>query len=415
VHDVSNDCYIKDDDIPNADYEDVVKVPYSKLSTDGKSLIKSSKTESFDIKSFQLPASIQKKNEVKLTSKYETVDVSGIDFSFVQDSPKIGTGYLLFLISSPYLTNKDTDLRGNLQIYSKKDYLKNRTLFTKEEEILVDDIQEKATNSIIEKYEPIRKAKENFDNKIDELAEIFSLNRDVLNNVGYKVGDTDQEILKRVYEYDAEVSAKQDASIKSIIDSMDELTPGEKDFNRKLNTKIKKITELIPQLNRAELTKYVTKRKVVLELMQKTIDKKLACQQATTKKKKINNEQFLHNILFNQHSENPLDSNLWMINDDFIHFQGTSESELRNIKIGEELFFREDLTIEEMEELKAFNRDKLGNRPDILLFPKEHKCIIIELKSIDADVSKFVSQVSGYAGLIRQYSKEKFEITTFYS
>ena len=104
-----------------------------------------------------------------------------------------------------------------------------------------------------------------------------------------------------------------------------------------------------------------------------------------------------------------------MINDDFIHFQGTSESELRDIKIGGESFFREDLSNEEKEELTSFNRDRLGNRPDILLFPKEHKCIIIELKSIDADVSKFVSQVSHYAGLIRQFSKEEYEITTFYS
>ncbi len=55
-----------------------------------------------------------------------------------------------------------------------------------------------------------------------------------------------------------------------------------------------------------------------------------------------------------------------MINDDFIHYKGISESELRNIKVENELFFREDLTKEELEELTAYNRDKLGNRPDIL-------------------------------------------------
>lgn len=156
-------------------------------------------------------------------------------------------------------------------------------------------------------------------------------------------------------------------------------------------------------------------RKVILDLMQKTLDKQLDCQQKNSKGKKINHESFLHNILFSQHSDDPLDSNLWMINDDFIHYKGISESELRNIKVENELFFREDLTKEELEELTAYNRDKLGNRPDILLFPKEHKCIIIELKSMDADVSKFVSQVSQYAGLIRQYAKDRFEITTFYA
>ncbi len=79
--------------------------------------------------------------------------------------------------------------------------------------------------------------------------------------------------------------------------------------------------------------------------MQKTIDKKLNCQQTGTKKR-VDNERFLHNILFSQHSSNPLDSNLWMINDDYIHFQGTSETELRNILINEKPFFREDLSKE---------------------------------------------------------------------
>lgn len=218
-----------------------------------------------------------------------------------------------------------------------------------------------------------------------------------------------------MYEYNAEVSAKQDAGIKAIVDSLNELTPGSKDFNRKLNEKVKKVTELVPQINRAELTKYIAKRKIILDLMQKTINKKLDCQQKTTERRKIDNERFLHNILFSQHAENPFDSNLWMINDDFIHFNGVSEIVLKDVKIDGDTFIREDLSEEEENELKAFNRDRMGNRPDILLFPKEHKCIIIELKSTDADVSKFVSQVSQYAGLIRQYAKEKLEITMFYS
>ena len=306
-------------------------------------------------------------------------------------------------------------MRGQLSIYSKKDFLKKRDLFTNEEEILIDDIQENVTTSITNHYDSIKHFKEDYDNQVEVLAEMFSLDRNVLNEVGYKAGDSDQAILKRVYEYNANISAKHDAGLKAIIDSLKELTPGAKDFNRKLNDKIKKVTKLVPQISRTELTRYLAKRKIVLDLMQQTLDKKLYCQQNTNKRKRINNESFLHNILFNQHSDNPLDSNLWMINDDFIHFEGISEFELRDIKINGESFLREDLTEEEINELTAYKRDKLGNRPDILLFPQEHKCIIIELKSIDADVSKFVSQVSQYAGLIRQFSKDKFEITTFYA
>ena len=402
-------------DIPQPDYTDSVQVNYSKISVDGNTIIKTPNTEEFRINSYSLPCSIQKRNEVKLTSKNETVEVSGIDFSIIKDSPKINNSYLLFLISSSYLTQQDSDLRGQLAIYSKKDFLKKRNLFSGEEQILTDDIEEKVTSSITTHYKSISKVKESFESQIDELAEMFSLDRRILNEVGYKVGDSDQSILKKVYEYNADISAKHDAGIKSVMDSLKELTPSSKDFKKKLNEKVKKVTELVPQINRTELVRYISKRKVILDLMQKTLDKQLDCQQKNSKGKKINHESFLHNILFSQHSDDPLDSNLWMINDDFIHYKGISESELRNIKVGNELFFREDLTKEELEELTAYNRDKLGNRPDILLFPKEHKCIIIELKSMDADVSKFVSQVSQYAGLIRQYAKDRFEITTFYA
>lgn len=415
VHEIENDCFIKDKDIPEPDYTDKIDVHYSKVSTDGDAIIKLSRKEEFELKSYKLPVNIQRKNEVRLTSKYETADVSAIDFSYIQDSPKIGDGYLLFLISSSYLTNKDTDLRGQLPIYTKKEFVKNRNLFTNEEEILIDDIQENISESITKHYDALRMAKKKYDDNIEELAEMFSLDRKILNEVGYKTGESDQNILKKVYEYNAEISAKQDAGIKAIVDSLNDLNPGSKDFNRKLNEKVKKVTELVPQINRAELTKYIAKRKIILELMLITINKKLDCQQKTTEKRKIDNERFLHNILFSQHSQNPFDSNLWMINDDFIHFNGVSEKLLKDVKIDGETFIREDLSEEEENELKAFKRDRLGNRPDILLFPKEHKCIIIELKSTDADVSKFVSQVSQYAGLIRQYAKEKFEITMFYS
>ena len=366
IHNKDSDQIITGKDIPQPDYTDSVQVNYSKISVDGNTIIKTPNTEEFIINSYSLPCSIQKRNEVKLTSKNETVEVSGIDFSLIKDSPKINNSYLLFLISSSYLTQQDSDLRGQLAIYSRKDFLKKRNLFSGEEQILTDDIEEKVTSSITTHYKSISKVKESFEAQIDELAEMFSLDRTVLNEVGYKAGDSDQSILKKVYEYNADISAKHDAGIKSVMDSLKELTPSSKDFKKKLNEKVKKVSELVPQINRTELVRYISKRKIILDLMQKTLDKQLDCQQKNPKGKKINHESFLHNILFSQHSDNPLDSNLWMINDDFIHYKGISESELRNIKVGSELFFREDLTKEELEELTAYNRDKLGNRPDIL-------------------------------------------------
>lgn len=54
--------------------------------------------------------------------------------------------------------------------------------------------------------------------------------------------------------------------------------------------------------------------------------------------KRKNNERLIHDLLFKQHTDNTLDSNLWILNEDFIHYKGISECELRNAKINGELF-----------------------------------------------------------------------------
>jgi len=62
----------------------------------------------------------------------------------------------------------------------------------------------------------------------------------------------------------------------------------------------------------------------------------------------------------------------------------------------------------------SLKEDRYGKRPDILLFPKEGKCVIIELKSTDAKVSDYINQIQNYATLIRNFSTDEFEFTTFY-
>jgi len=49
-----------------------------------------------------------------------------------------------------------------------------------------------------------------------------------------------------------------------------------------------------------------------------------------------------------------------------------------------------------------------------LLFPEEGKCIIIEFKAPEVNVSDHLTQIDKYAGLIRNCTADKFQITTFY-
>ena len=53
-------------------------------------------------------------------------------------------------------------------------------------------------------------------------------------------------------------------------------------------------------------------------------------------------------------------------------------------------------------------------RPDVLLFPDEGKCIIVEFKSPEVNASEHLTQIDLYANLILNYTEDKFNITTFY-
>jgi hypothetical protein len=77
-----------------------------------------------------------------------------------------------------------------------------------------------------------------------------------------------------------------------------------------------------------------------------------------------------------------------------------------------------DLT-EEEKEYKVRNsldgQHDVGNRrPDVLIFPEEGKCIIIEFKAPHVEVSEHLSQINRYAMSINNLSSESFNIHTFY-
>lgn len=410
------------DDIPFPHYEHSFNVYYSTLSDDKKSVLplKSQKAK-FTVQSFALPYDILSKNNVKLISKGESVEASKFDFNLIKEAPRIEDSYMLFLISSSYLTDHDQDERGKLRLNTRKELLSSNNLFS-EPEIVIEDIQESVVNVITSRYPVIKEAKNKYDLDIENMAALFSLDVKELRNIGIKAGESPESILKRYHEYNGNIKAKKESQIKLLYDSLSELKPGNDNYERDLKRKISTLTKLAPQLVRANLTEYIARRKMVLMIFRLAIQKQLLCQQEVkesskkSKSKRTNqHEKYLHNIIFSQYSTDPKESNLWLLSDEFIHFAGVSEKRLVDIKYKDETFLRDDLTEEEREELKHFEHDDITTRPDILLFPEEHKCVIIEFKSPDVEISDQVAQINNYASIIRQFSKSKFEITNFYA
>ena len=95
---------------------------------------------------------------------------------------------------------------------------------------------------------------------------MFLLDEEVLKKIKINVQDTDEKILKKVYEYDAKIKAEKDAKIKAEIESLKELNPADSDYENTLNEKVTNLVKQIPMQNRTALSHYVARRKLVLDL-----------------------------------------------------------------------------------------------------------------------------------------------------
>ena len=58
------------------------------------------------------------------------------------------------------------------------------------------------------------------------MADLFSLDIDELRKMGVRTGESTESILKRFHEYNGSIQAKKEAQVKSLYDSLTELTPG---------------------------------------------------------------------------------------------------------------------------------------------------------------------------------------------
>lgn len=403
---------IVSNDIPEVDNTKDFTLCYHKLSTDGKNVIETDSTENFTVKAFRIDKDKLDRNSIKLTSKDEIVESNEfkINLHSLSADDFIENDRFLFLISSPFIDKRDDDQRGELKIAKRENFKKDYDLFS-EEEIFLDDIEHGANELIISMYADIKKKNEDKKVRIDELKSMFLLNDEVLHDITISLNDTEEKILEKVYAAESKLIAKGDFEIKRQIEELETLNPTSANYEAEFNEAINKLVKEIPQQNRVALTHYVARRRMVLELFDKILNKGLTIQKSSARNI---DEKLLHNLIFKQHSSRPDTSDLWLVNEDFILFKGTSESKLKDIQIDGVKLLKEQLTEEEQKYRDSLEENKYDKRPDVLLFPDEGKCIIIEFKAPDVNVGEYINQINRYATLIRNFSKDEYEFDTFY-
>lgn len=403
---------IQSGDIPNIDQEQDVTVKYSTWDAKNE-IVNTSEQETLNLKAFKINKDDLEKNKLTLVSKGE--GAKKITLENLLENDQIDNKRYLFLLSGDYIDDRDSDTRGEIKILNKEEFKEREksSPFPCENEILLEDIENKVNHTILTMYEEIKIKNKERQQNIEKLKKMFLLNDETLNSLKnkIKIDASDDAILQKVYETDVKIIAKKDAEIKRQIEALDGLNPAQEDYQENLSSKINELVKTIPLQNRTTLTQYVARRKLVLELFSKVINRELEIQQ--TSNKSID-EKLLHNLIFQQSSDNTEESDLWLVNEDFIYFKGTSESQLGKILLNDNTIIKENLSREEEEYRRKQEGDATQKRPDILLFPKEEKCIIIEFKSLNTNISEHLNQINRYASLINNLSKDAFNFTTYY-
>ena len=326
-----------------------------------------------------------------------------------------GNRYLA-LISSDYLDSKDGDARGEFSILSTKGMKEKAKveddLFA-EGEILLDDLVDKSNHELRKVFPEINRTAEEQKVDIEKLKSMFLLDEETLGSLKFALNDSDSTILERVYKADAIKIAKLDAEMKSHLERLDTLDTTSPSFDDDFGAIIQEFSKTIPLQNRSALTQYVSRRNAVLVVFEKILNKKLNIQQNSTRN---NDEKLLHNLFFKQKSEDTQASDLWVLNEEFIYFDGASELEIRDLKINNTNLIKQELTDEEKEFLvsQTSTKTRTERRPDVFLYPGEGKCILIELKNPNVDVSEHLNQLNKYATIIRNLARPEFDFMTFY-
>lgn len=404
--------FIKKEDIPNPDKTESLDVHYSKL--ENRKVVDSLNCEHFTLLSFVQSQEQLKKNCIYFVSNGAIAQEVSID-SLQADDSIDGNRYMFFLRGN-YFDSIEDDLRGNLHLIKESEFKKQGELFP-EECILVDKIKEETNEKINSVYPEFQARKNDALKNLDELKQMFLIDEDRIVSLRKKIktSDSDEQILAAIYRADMELVAKRDARIKAQYEQLKSLSPANQDYQVKLTEQVNSFVKLVPQQNRTNLTKYIARRKLVIEIFDMILSKELEC---VNEKGRVD-EALLHNLIFQQHSVDTESSDIWLLDDQYLLFNGCSEKQLDKIEVNGVKLLKENLTDEERAFKVRHNMDggevDTGiRRPDILLYPEEGKCIIIEFKAPDVEVSMYLSQINKYAMMINNLSDDSLQIHAFY-
>lgn len=324
------------------------------------------------------------------------------------------------MLDNPTINSNSRDnFKGLIDKKTLNKLLENNTQYAFDDKyILIDDIANETATELKKKYPEIIKKETEFQNVIAELKEKFLLDDNDFKNVHLSIGTTKKEILTKVYKSQATINAELDNKLDDAMVQLENLDTTTEEYEKALQNIIDDYNKSIPAKNKNQLNKYVVRRRLVLELFRKILDYGTNVQRLIKDSKKSGkndklrdkSEHLLHNLIFKRGSVDTKNSDLWLIDDEYMYFSGVSEQKLEDLEINGNKVFNEGID----EKYKELLGSRGQQRADILLFPEEGKCIILELKAPNKKIKEYVGQAEIYAMILANYVKPEFKLQNFY-
>lgn len=424
--------------IPAPDKQDTIFVRTEKAeickNTNGKAKITWSyvqPTHQLLFHRFKLPSLEIDENGVYLCSK--NIVVEPFNFSAIKkDANFEGSRYISCISGSLFddeenVSHSVENFTFPLKKKTEKD-IKEKTgeLFNQDNVFVFwDEIKDKIDLSLEQNYSDVRGLKENREKDILRIAARYGISPEIVEESDIEFNDTEERIIEKLFQAQARRFAKENMEIRQTYEELknlelQKLDPTSKDYKDKFKSVSQKLLQQIPQQNKDELTRYIIRRDMVVKLLglalknELAVQKKWEVEKAQGKDIKRQKEAIFHDLIFRRKMKG-VPNDLWILNEEFVHFDGYSDIELENLIVNGEKLLRDNVDIYEALKSVGIEKDTyLKQRPDIFLFPEEGKCILIEFKAPDVDLSEHTNQISRYATLIANYSRKPKQFTQFF-
>jgi hypothetical protein len=327
------------------------------------------------------------------------------------------------LLDDPIYVNQAVDgFKFPLKKKIEADFRDGQTyLFSQENQFIFwDEIKSKISQGLTKVYSDVEDLKGEREKDIVALARQYGISIEDAEVSDVQLNDTEEEATEKLFRTQAKRLAKQSIEIQKTYNEIkklgvQKLNPTSDQYRTKFSELSSKLLEQIPQQNKDELARYIIRRDMVVYLLKLAWNNDLAIQKEWAEKKargedikRTDKEGIIHDLVFKRRMKG-VPNDLWVLNEEFVHFDGCSDLELNKLEINGEKLLRSGTDIEiALKSVGLENSSALGWRPDIFLYPEEGKCILIEFKAPGEELSKYLDQIQKYAKIIANYSIKKF-------